>query len=82
VQRPESGLQTVSQRSAGETTRPGSDVTIRELAFDASKPGGMMHKRLDVSRLAALGWRAKIALEEGLRSTYAWYCSAGSQVLY
>ncbi len=57
-------------------------MTIRELAFDASKPGGMMHKRLDVSRLAALGWRAKIALEEGLRSTYAWYCSAGSQVLY
>ena len=52
-----------------------------ELVFDASKPDGMMHKRLDVSRLAALGWRAKIGLEQGLRSTYAWYCSAGGQVL-
>jgi GDP-L-fucose synthase len=66
----------------------GSDVTIRELAetimrvvdfegelvFDTSKPDGMMQKRLDVSRLAALGWRAKIGLEDGLRSTFAWYC--------
>ncbi len=65
----------------------GSDVTIRELAetiskvvgfrgelaFDASKPDGMMRKRLDVSRMAALGWRARIGLEEGLRSTYEWF---------
>lgn len=71
----------------------GSDVTIRELAetimkvvgfegelvFDASKPDGMMQKRLDVSRLATLGWRARVGLEQGLRSTYAWYC--GGQVL-
>jgi GDP-L-fucose synthase len=66
----------------------GTDVTIRELAetiarvvgfegdlaFDATKPDGTPRKLLDVSRLAALGWKAKIALEDGIRSTYAWFC--------
>jgi GDP-L-fucose synthase len=65
----------------------GTDVTIRELAetiagvagfkgkmeFDASKPDGTPRKLLDVSRLAALGWRARIPLAEGIRSTYANY---------
>lgn len=65
----------------------GEDVTIRELAetvsrvvgyegkivFDRSKPDGTPRKLLDVSRLTALGWRATIPLEEGLRRTYAWY---------
>jgi GDP-L-fucose synthase len=63
----------------------GVDVTIRELAetvmrvvgfngrivFDASKPDGTPRKLLDVSRLAGLGWRARIALDMGLASTYA-----------
>lgn len=63
----------------------GEDVSIRELAetiqrvvgfegrlqFDASKPDGTPRKLLDVSRLAALGWRARIGLEEGIRRTYA-----------
>ncbi|MBI4756213.1 MAG: GDP-L-fucose synthase [Betaproteobacteria bacterium] len=62
----------------------GRDVTIRELAetimrvvgaegeivFDASKPDGTPRKLLDVSRLGALGWVARIGLEEGIRSTY------------
>ena len=66
----------------------GNDVTIRELAetiaavigyggefrYDTSKPDGTPRKLMDVSRLAALGWRASISLEEGLRRTYAWYC--------
>ncbi len=66
----------------------GVELTIAELAasvarisgfggriwFDSSRPDGAPCKRLDVSRLAALGWRASIGLEEGLRSTYAWYC--------
>lgn len=64
----------------------GRDCTIRELAetlqkvvgfegelvFDASKPDGAPRKRLDVSRLADMGWRYRIELEEGLRNTYAW----------
>ena len=28
---------------------------------------------MDVSRLAALGWTARIGLEEGIASTYRWY---------
>ena len=65
----------------------GEDLTIRELAglvqsvvghtgpieWDASKPDGTPRKLLDVSRLRELGWRPRIGLEEGLRSTYAWY---------
>lgn len=65
----------------------GSDVTIQALAetvarvtgfegkisFDASKPDGTPRKLLDVSRLARLGWRAQIALEDGIRETYSWF---------
>ena len=65
----------------------GIDCTIRELAetmarvtgfkgklgFDASKPDGTMRKLMDVSRLASLGWKAQISLEEGLTQTYAWF---------
>lgn len=65
----------------------GTDVTIRELtervaqvtgypgriAWDASKPDGTPRKLLDVSRLARLGWRARIGLEEGLTRTFASY---------
>lgn len=69
----------------------GSDVTIRELAdligktvgfsgkfvYDTSRPDGAPQKRLDVTRIDALGWRAKIDLERGLRETYEWYQSRG-----
>lgn len=62
----------------------GEDLSIRELAesicrttgfegdlvFDASKPDGTPRKLLDVSRLADMGWRATISLEDGLASTY------------
>lgn len=44
-----------------------------QLQFDSSKPDGAPRKLLDVSRLEALGWRASISLEEGLRSTYEWF---------
>jgi GDP-L-fucose synthase len=61
------------------------DVTIRELAelvaaeldfpgelrFDTTKPDGTPRKLLDVSRMHALGWRAKTGLAEGIRKTYA-----------
>jgi len=66
----------------------GMDLSIRELAeavaeatgfqgeilWDPSKPDGTPKKQLDVSRLAALGWRAKIPLTEGLRSTVGLFC--------
>ena len=63
----------------------GLDLTIRALAetvaeatgyrgtilWDSSKPDGTPRKQLDVSRLAALGWRAQIPLVEGLNATVA-----------
>jgi GDP-L-fucose synthase len=71
----------------------GIDGTIRELAeairdlvhptatieFDTSKPDGMPRKMLDVSKLEALGWKARIPLAEGLASTYLWYRQALSE---
>lgn len=42
-----------------------------ELRFDTSRPDGTPRKQLDVSKLKALGWQAKINLEEGLESAYS-----------
>lgn len=44
-----------------------------ELTFDHSKPDGTPRKLLDVSRLEALGWRARIPLREGIEATYEWF---------
>ncbi len=43
------------------------------LVFDTSKPDGTPRKVMDVSRLAALGWRAPTPLEDGLKKYYAWF---------
>jgi len=65
----------------------GVDVTIRGLAelvrqvigfegevlFDTSRPDGTPRKLVDVSRITALGWKAAIGLEDGIRMTYDWY---------
>ncbi len=40
---------------------------------DPTKPDGTMRKLMDVSRLAKMGWRAKIGLKEGLAGTYDWF---------
>ena len=42
-----------------------------ELVFDTSRPDGAPQKLLDVSQLAALGWRATIPLREGIERMYA-----------
>ena len=44
-----------------------------ELAFDASKPDGTLHKLTDVSKLHALGWHHKIEVAEGVELLYNWY---------
>ncbi|HEX8367750.1 MAG TPA: GDP-L-fucose synthase [Pyrinomonadaceae bacterium] len=68
----------------------GEDVSILELAkiisrtvefrggleFDSAKPDGTPRKLLDVTRLAGLGWQAKISLGEGIAQTYHWYKEA------
>jgi GDP-L-fucose synthase len=46
-----------------------------KITFDSSKPDGTPRKLLDVSRLNSLGWRHKIDLETGIRSTYEWFLS-------
>jgi GDP-L-fucose synthase len=65
----------------------GTDVSIRELTeivaevvgftgrivWDATKPDGTPRKLMDVSRLAALGWQAKIGVRAGVTQTYASY---------
>jgi GDP-L-fucose synthase len=43
------------------------------LEFDTSKPDGTPRKLLDVSRLARLGWTPRIALKDGVASTYQWF---------
>ncbi len=40
---------------------------------DTSKPDGTPRKLLDLTRLLALGWKPRIDLREGIRSTYQWY---------
>jgi GDP-L-fucose synthase len=63
----------------------GEDVTILELAgkvaaavgytgrieLDPSMPDGTPRKLMDISRMRALGWEPRIALDDGLRATYA-----------
>jgi GDP-L-fucose synthase len=41
--------------------------------FDASRPDGTPRKLLDVSRLAALGWRPRVDLRTGIQISYDWY---------
>ena len=62
----------------------GSDITIAQAAhtvakvvgyqgaitFDPSKPDGTPRKLMDSSRLNALGWHAKVSLEQGLALAY------------
>ncbi|MBM3344898.1 MAG: GDP-L-fucose synthase [Betaproteobacteria bacterium] len=50
------------------------------LVTDSSKPDGMPKKLLDVSRLTALGWRARIDLREGIASTYRAFLEEHPQV--
>ena len=40
------------------------------IVFDASKPDGTPRKLLDVSRLEALGWKARTGLRDGIRKAY------------
>jgi GDP-L-fucose synthase len=83
--------------SGAETINIGSgtEVCIRDLAericrlagfkgqlrFDASRPDGAPRKLLDAGRLRAMGWRPKIAFDEGLRGAYEMFLRQSGQVL-
>lgn len=65
----------------------GTDLAIKELAdlvaeavgyagtthWDDTRPDGTPQKRLDISRITASGWEAKIGLREGITSTVKWF---------
>ena len=65
----------------------GEDLTIKELAiliqrivghqgaiiWDSTKPDGTPKKLLDVSKMTHAGWKAKIKLEDGVKTTYQWF---------
>jgi GDP-L-fucose synthase len=65
----------------------GTDVAIGEIAqtvasvvgytgetkWDTTKPDGTPQKLLDVSKLARLGWRSRISLQDGIQHTVSWY---------
>ena len=65
----------------------GTDVSILELArmvagvtgfqgriaTDPTKPDGTIRKLMDVTRLAEMGWRARIGLRDGIEETYGWF---------
>ena len=65
----------------------GMDITIRELAetiqkvvgykgdiiWDTSKPDGTPRKLMDVSKMKKLGWQHSTEIEDGIKTTYAWF---------
>jgi GDP-L-fucose synthase len=65
----------------------GEDISIAELTliikevvdfkgkiiYDKTKPDGMPRKLLDVSKMEALGWKARTDLINGLKMTYEWW---------
>jgi GDP-L-fucose synthase len=48
----------------------GFDGTLR---FDATRPDGVLRKRIDTRRLEAMGWYPSIDFDDGLRQTYEWF---------
>lgn len=72
----------------------GEDISIKDLAllikniigydgkiqYDLSKPDGTPRKLMDVSKLTALGWKARISLPNGISRVYeefvSMYCTA------
>ncbi|PWR18364.1 GDP-fucose synthetase [Zavarzinia compransoris] len=73
----------------------GVDVTIRQLAetiarvtgfageilFDTAKPDGAPQKLMNVDRMAKLGWKAQVTLEQGIEQTYRWYMTQPDEEL-
>lgn len=65
----------------------GEDVSIRELAelvrtsvefpgaltFDTTKPDGTARKLLSIDKLAGMGWKPKMSIENGIAATYEEY---------
>jgi GDP-L-fucose synthase len=69
----------------------GKDISIAEMAamiknisgfegrmiFDSCMPDGTFQKLLDVNKIRALGWKAEIGFEDGVRKTYEEFSRVG-----
>lgn len=44
-----------------------------KISYDKTRPNGVHSKRLDVSKMSALGWKPKTTLQQGIKKTYAHY---------
>jgi GDP-L-fucose synthase len=85
----------VGKAQGGELLNVGTgiDISIGEFAhlvarivgyegrieFDLTKPDGTFRKLLNVGRIHGYGWRHRISLEEGLKSTYKWSLEASKK---
>jgi GDP-L-fucose synthase len=72
----------------------GEEVSIKEFAevvaeivgypgkliFDTNRPDGPPRKRLDISKITALGWAAKTPLREGMKAAYADFVARGARL--
>ena len=72
-----SGNETVNAGSGKEITIKGlTELVAKVVGFegtilwDTSKPNGTPRKLLDVSKSAAMGWKAQTSLEDGIRLAY------------
>jgi GDP-L-fucose synthase len=68
--------------SIAEFARTVADVVgyKGDFSFDGSRPDGAPQKLLDVSKLAALGWRAQTGLRTGLAAAYADFLANGGRL--
>ncbi|MGO8094091.1 GDP-L-fucose synthase [Rhizobium leguminosarum] len=46
---------------------------------DLSKPDGTPRKLMSNHKLREMGWKSRISLEDGIRSTYAWFLEFGDK---
>ena len=45
------------------------------------KPDGTPRKLMEVTKLTALGWKAKIELVEGIERTYEWFLKNNKNII-
>tara|TARA_R110000824_G_scaffold101243_1_gene240520 strand:- start:1139 stop:2080 length:942 start_codon:yes stop_codon:yes gene_type:complete len=71
-----------------------SDISIKDLAYlikdltgfkgdvvwDTNKPNGTPMRKLDVSKMKALGWESSMELKEGLEQTYEWFKKRNEEI--
>ena len=69
------------------------EIAIKELAqlvarvvgfegrvvFDEGKPDGLLRRRLDITRISTMGWKAQTALADGINQAYADFLQRGAK---